>query len=153
MVMSQTTEDDMTTLNELNTQRVANGKKPLKVWKASKTALLEAIKKETPMFSQEYMESKTIEEHKADDDALESKKPVNLNKTIAKTAIVKKASPVKGAVSITSIANELKIDPKVARAKLRRHEAKRKGSTWSFSNAADIEAIKKILGADKRKKS
>lgn len=133
----------MSTLNELNALRTANSMKPLKSWKESKAKLDAAIKKLSAS-------SSTTTQLKASVEAVASK-PV-AKKPAAKAEAKK---PAKDGTSISTIAAELGIDPKVARAKLRRAfgDADGTGSNgrWVFTQAK-IAEIKKILQGDARKK-
>lgn len=125
----------MSTLTELNTLRVAKGMKPLKAWKESKAKLDAAITKLSGT------------------DAAPAKKTATTK--AVKPAKAAKKTPVEG-VSVSTIAAELGIDPKVARAKLRRAfgDADGTGSNgrWVFTKAK-IAEIKEILKGDARKKS
>ena len=136
MAIVKQTEDDMATLNELNALRTAAGMKPLKVWKASKKALDEAIAK---------LQSKTTttQQLEASKKAVES--PINVKRT--------EQALNAGGVTISEIAADLKINDKVARAKLRRRKdiPRLPGKAWTFA-PEHVATIKAILRQDNRKK-
>jgi hypothetical protein len=129
----------MTTLTELNALRTAAGMKPLKAWKESKAKLDAAVAK-----LQETMPALT---RAMTTDAKPAGKKVVVKKTAAKKATGE-------GVKVSTIAEELGIDPKVARAKLRRHfgdTPKSGGGQWVFTKDKVAE-IKAILKGDARKK-
>jgi hypothetical protein len=141
-------EDTMTdtpiyTLATLNTLRAKNGMPPLKAWKESKAKLEAAIGKlaaKAPLKDQLEVSAKPKDKPAAKD------KPAKVTKPAAKKANVE-------GVSVSTIAKELGIDPKVARAKLRRQDDVPciEGSQWLFDKA-DVSKIKAILKGDARKK-
>jgi hypothetical protein len=146
------------TLVTLNLLRTKAGMAPLKAWKESKAKLEVAIGKLLLATKAD----PTAKELKATEVAKAAKKPAKEPKKIkdgmaavakAKSAKEKK-TPVDG-VSISTIAAELDMDPKVARAKLRRAfgDADSTGSNgrWVFTDAK-IKEIKAILTGDARKK-
>lgn len=109
-------------LTQLNALRVANGMKPLKTWKES-TAKLDAVIAKLQSTS------------------------------TTKQQLEASVKTTKGdAVSITTIAKELGINDKVARAKLRRCDnvPAIDGVRWMFA-PKDVETIKAILKGDRRK--
>jgi hypothetical protein len=129
----------MANLTELNLLRGAAGMKPLKAWKESKDKLAAAIKK-------------LMKPNVKIEDVTSGATPVTA--AVAKPKVVKdasKKSTVEG-VGISTIAAELGIDPKVARAKLRRQDEVPciEGSKWMFAQK-DVATIKAILKGDARK--
>jgi hypothetical protein len=135
----------MTTLTELNALRTAANMKPLKVWKASKAALVQAIAK--------LQSSSTTEQQlKASADVEHGKKIKKV--TTEAVEAMKEITKNSEAKTIAEIAFELKINPKVARAKLRRRDdiPRLPGKQWSFASK-DVATVKSILTGDNRKKS
>lgn len=124
----------MKKLNEqfarLNKLRTDNGKAPLKDWKESNTKLLEAIRKEEA----DGIKGKSI---KAVADA--SKDETILDRAAGKKKLTKKAKPAANAgeyKSLAEICKALGINPKVARAKLRK-----KFDDWSKESLTTIHSI------------
>jgi len=141
-------EDTMTTkakLAELNTLRTIAGLKPLKAWKDSTAKLDAAIF----AFTQK---KEVVEENKnkIDEVTADKKSEPAKAKTVKKTKAAKTEKPADG-TSIATIASELDMDPKVARAKLRRAFPDHEGA-WNFTNKAEIDKIKAVLQGDARKK-
>jgi hypothetical protein len=139
---------NMTNLNTLNTLLVAAGKKPLKVWKGSKAALEARI----AMFAAE----------KPEHDAAKLTDPLptgvlppavaELKKKIAK-AKAKETTAIKEATMYTlaDLARAANVNPKVARAKLRRHaktEKWLKRDTWTF-DATEKKKVEELLAGTK----
>lgn len=165
-----------TALTELNALRVAVGKKPLAAWKESKAKLdaaIAALKETAPAAGPAAHKANAVDAKPTKDeffDDLEAQRDVLVKKQNAKAKVDTKTKPAKTAksakepkavkktpgegVSISTIAAELDIDPKVARAKLRRQDEVPciEGSQWLF-NKSDIPAIKAILTGDARKKA
>ena len=145
----------MSTLIELNALRTAAGMKPLKAWKESKVKLVAAIEKLGAKPSNVEV----------------TKVPTGMTAEKAAKAVAKpapKAKPAKATkpaaakkstgegITISTIAAELGIDPKVARAKLRRAFADADGTgsngRWEFTKDKVAE-VKAILTGDARKKA
>ena len=121
----------MSTLTELNTLRVAAGMKPLKAWKESKAKLDAAVKKLAA-------DGDVAEEINQLNDAAEKSAATKSSKKTSKTTSAKPAAKkaTTEGVKVSTIAEELGIDPKVARAKLRRHfgdTPKSGGGQWVFT--------------------
>lgn len=137
MAIVKTEDTTMANLNELNALRTAAGMKPLKAWKESKAKLAEAITK---------LQSKTTVTQQLEA-TVRAIPTVN-----QKTVKVRELRKLEG-VSIIDIAKELKVDPKVARAKLRRRTdvPRLPGKAWTF-DASQVKLIKEILRQDNRKK-
>lgn len=146
----------MNTLAQLNTLRVAAGMKPLKAWKESKVKLEAAIAK----LAQKLPEA--TDPTPAQRATVERMAKEVIAKTSGRAAAtgdnmqqVPKAKPAntEGLISIATIADELDIDPKVARAKLRRagNVTGSSDSRWMFTKE-QAAAAKAILSGDKRKK-
>jgi predicted DNA-binding ArsR family transcriptional regulator len=95
----------MTDFEHLNNLRLLNGKKPLKTWKESKERLRLAIDKEEEAYA------KFASRPSIPDEAIET-----LKQTGTVTLIMNEPQTV----TLSQIARELGIDPKVARAKARR---------------------------------
>lgn len=135
------------TLATLNTLRAKNNLKPLKAWKESKAKLEAACAKLAKVASVTDLPPNK-----------ELKVEASAGKKDAKKVVKKDAKPAKeknvDGVSISTIAAELDIDPKVARAKLRRQDEVPciEGSQWLFDKK-DVPAIKAILKGDARKKA
>lgn len=132
------------TLAYLNELRAMNGKAPLKSWKESKDKLAKAIDKENETRVAGQNERLEEEARIARVSASAKNKPINIlvKKTIEKNkAKIAKASQVSAKqeeaakVNVAQIAKELGINPKVARAKLRKANIDR----------ADSAAIRKAL--------
>lgn len=49
--------------------------------------------------------------------------------------------------TLKAICEEMKIEPKAARRKLRKANGTNKGKAYTFEKAADVKAVKKILAA------
>jgi len=131
------------TLATLNILRAKHDMKPLKAWKESKAKLEAACAKLAKVASvTDLPPNKELAKPAKE----ATKKPV-------KTKPAAKAK-VEG-VSVSTIAKDLGIDPKVARAKLRRSfgDADGTGSNgrWVFTDAK-VKEIKAILMGDARKK-
>lgn len=127
-------------LKALNECRVQLGMKELKAWKESKEKLDLAL-----MTAQRAVGSKAAENVQKLADAVKRKTDA-LDKTPAK----------KGeGTSLMQIAKDLGISDKVARAKLRRLGDKVpacvEGHRWAWAGA-DVEAVKALLGGDRRVK-
>lgn len=138
----------MSTLTELNTLRVAAGMKPLKAWKESKIKLDMAVSK---LLNQNTQATVDAAKDPPTDKSAAAKKGASKTKVVKKPA-AKKATTE--GVKVSTIAEELGIDPKVARAKLRRHfgdTPKSGGGQWVFTKDKVAE-IKAVLKGDARKK-
>jgi hypothetical protein len=151
----------MTTLAKLNALRVTNKMNPLKSWKESKAKLEAAIVK---LAAQSKLEASGVI---ADASAVEVKKiPAGMTaaKLAAQAAKAAKPEPKsakepkekpaktpkdKSGPSISTIATELGIDPKVARSHMRRVYGLQKEGKWPN----DVMEIKKVLSNDARKKT
>lgn len=154
----------MSTLIELNALRVANNMKPLKGWKESNAKLDAAIAKLSKISTAEQALKASVavtkvpagmtaaklaaEKAKAEKKAA-PKPPSAAKKAIANHPVVKK--PTIEGTSVSTIATKLGIDPKVARAKLRRAFPENDGR-WVFTNDAEVKKIEAILKGDARKK-
>ena len=125
------------TLATLNTLRVKNNMAPLKAWKESKAKLEAAIGKLTTKADPVAKELKATSVAKA--------KPAKPTK-VAKEKVAKE--PKDNSLSISTIAEGLDIDPKVARAKMRRAFGKKEEGKWPNT----VAEIKKVLSGDSRKK-
>lgn len=113
------------TLADLNSLRVINGKTSLKSWKESKAKLAAAIDKEQGLMAANVMNPKGNPE-----------KARTVKRQHGEVATPKAIKSVKvAAVNVAQIAKELGINPKVARAKLRKLNI----------NRADAAAIRKAL--------
>lgn len=151
-------EDTMSTLTELNALRIAAGMTPLKSWKESKVKLDAAVAKLTKVVSEDSDKAKANLETVVEK-TLSDTKPAAAKATpkkTAKPAAKPKAEAKKDAptgVSISTIAAECNMDPKVARAKLRRQDDVPciEGTQWLFEKS-DVAKIKAILQGDARKK-
>lgn len=141
----------MSTLIELNALRTAAGMKPLKAWKESKAKLDAAIAKLGAKPSNvEVTKVPTgmtaAKKEKAD---AKASKPVKVPATkTTKVKVVKDKKSTGEGLSISTIAEELDIDPKVARAKMRRAFGLKEEGKWPTS----IAEVKKVLQTDARKK-
>lgn len=124
-------------LMELNELREAKDMKPIKTWKQSRAKLEEAI-----------------DNLDAESTPPANKKPVTKKKKPAakKKPPGKKRGPQPkddGLLSVSDIAREIGIDPKVARAKLRRYGEKAEDGRWprvkpnSKDHKAMIDTMKK----------
>lgn len=119
-------------LKELNELRVELGKKPLSAWKSSRAKLVETIDQlDEEIMNRDPSESSTMPPAKkqaAKKKAAAKKKPAKKKKPTGK----KRGPQPKndGLLSVSDIARELGIDPKVARAKLRRHGQKATEGRW-----------------------
>jgi hypothetical protein len=162
-------EDTMSTLIELNALRVANNMKPLKGWKESNAKLTAAIAKLSKITPAEQALKASVEvtkvpagmtaaklaaakekEAKAAAKPAPAAKPAKVAaKKTDKQPVAKK--PAIDGTSVSTIATKLGIDPKVARAKLRRAFPENDGR-WVFTNEAEIKKIEAILKGDARKK-
>ncbi len=121
----------MTTLADLNNLRVLNNKQPLKAWKESKAKLIAAYEKEYAIsFHANQPEELRGDELKAHKKAKKIIADDLLKEEVARAAIIPHNK-----VNVASIAKELGINPKVARAKLRKNKVDRN----------DIKAIRKAL--------
>ena len=127
------------TLAILNELRIRNGKTELKSWKESKAKLAERIEIEKAI-----ADASAQAERVARVEASAKNKPINIlvKKTIEKNkAKIAKAPQVSAKqeeaakVNVAAIAKEFGINPKVARAKLRKAKVDR----------ADAAAIRKAL--------
>lgn len=141
----------MTTLAHLNNLRTSANMKPLKAWKESKVKLLAAIAK--------------LEKIAADDEGPGVPSPTNKSADAMPVKVKAANKPAgkhtEGLISVATIAKDLNMDPKVARAKLRRAFADAEGtgraaagssdSRWMFTKDQAAKA-KAILEGDKRKK-
>lgn len=116
----------MTTLADLNELRIQNNKQPLKSWKESKAKLIAAYEKEYAIS----FHANQPEELKAHKKAKKIIADDLLKEEVARAAIIPHNK-----VNVASIAKELGINPKVARAKLRKNKVDRN----------DIKAIRKAL--------
>ena len=130
------------TLAYLNELRAMNGKAPLKSWKESKDKLAKAIDKENE--TRVAGQNERLEEEARIARVSAKNKPINIlvKKTIEKNkAKIAKAPQVSAKqeeaakVNVAAIAKEFGINPKVARAKLRKANI----------NRADAAAIRKAL--------
>lgn len=110
----------------LNTLREQNGQVPLKSWKSSRAKLEEAIAKLTP-----------------------AETPAPKAKKAKKAKVAKADAPTKSSddLSVADIARELGINPKVARAKLRRHKMQSADGRWPTvrRNSKDYKKIVDVL--------
>lgn len=132
------TDTPIYTLATLNTLRAKNNMPPLKAWKESKAKLEAAISKlaaKAPLKEQLEVSAKPVKTPKD--------KPA---KKATKSTVTKKA---KSEISISTIAEECNMDPKVARAKMRRKFGLKEEGKWPTSMAE----IKKVLDTDARKKA
>ena len=135
-------------IDELNRLRVINKRKPLKSWKGSKEKAVDAIKAEVEVLKPKFVEPKvpTLVEEKPIEEtpALVEKKPEV--KEPVKTTSIEKPTELKETFTVVELAIELKISPKVARAKLRRTDnlPPKTGKGWTFANEVR-EALIKIL--------
>jgi hypothetical protein len=163
--MSTTTKK----LAELNTLRAARNQPPLKSWKGSTAALDQTLvayktRKVDPAVAEGAYPTAKQAEHatglKGTDakarDAIAKANTPKVSKTLkamektreqkaAKTAA--KTKPASDLVSLADIARELKIEPKLARAKARRSVDIQKlaqGDSWSFK-PADAAKVKALL--------
>ena len=125
------------TLAILNELRIRNGKTELKSWKESKAKLAERIEIEKAI-----ADASAQAERVARVEASAKNKPINIlvKKTIEKNKAKLAKTPQVSAktvnkVNVAQIAKELGINPKVARAKLRKAKVDR----------ADAAAIRKAL--------
>lgn len=131
----------------LNDLRVSNGKTPLKAWKESKAKLADAIAKEQVALEAKGMPSFTDIETGLD----------ALNMSKAKAAVKKMYAPKKSATekaasnSIANLARTLHIDPKQARAKVRRHHPDFIAADRTYL-PADEQKVIDFLKSDSRKK-
>lgn len=151
-------------LAELNGLRVARNQPALKSWKGSRAALEQTItayktRKVEPAIAEGAYDTKTKAEASTELKGVHAKKREAIRKAnepkaaAPKTMEAKtskpaaKAKPASDLVSLADIARELKIEPKLARAKARRNDELKKlaqGDAWSFK-PADVAAVKKIL--------
>lgn len=159
-----------TLLASLNIVRIAEGKAPLKSWKGSRAALEKACghvtstKGETLVAEGAYP-TESAAERSTGIKGKAAKSRARLAKALAKDEkkekpVKAKASPkakavkVKGEfITLAEIARDLKIEPKVARAKCRRSDAMSKlskGDAWQFL-PKDVKAVKEFLKTDQRK--
>lgn len=136
----------MTDLATLNKLRLANGKSELKSWKESKARLAERIEAEKAI-----ADSNKQAERLARVEASAKNKPINIKAKLEaeKAAAVKKVTEdcvaratkrkekriATDKINVSKIATELGINPKVARAKLRKANVDR----------SDEAAIRKAL--------
>lgn len=157
-------------LEQLNSMRADRDQLPLKSWKGSRAALEETITaykthKVAPAVAEGAYPTATQAEastgingtHEKKREAIrkanvpadetstkESAMPAKSKKTNKPTKSTKPASDL---VSLADIARELKIEPKLARAKARRSDEITKlaqGDSWAFK-PADAATVKKIL--------
>jgi hypothetical protein len=175
-IETRSQEDTMSTLIELNALRIANNLKPLKGWKESNAKLTAAIAKLSKITPAEQALKASVEvtkipagmtaaklaaakekaaKAKPSDPVLKKGDKIAASKKTDKQPVAKK--PAIEGVSVSTIATKLGIDPKVARAKLRRafgdaDGSGKDGSRWVFSDtkAKEVEAI---LKGDARKKA
>lgn len=154
----------MSTLIELNALRVANNMKPLKGWKESNAKLTAAIAKLSKITPAQQALKASVEVTKVPAGMMAAKlaaakeKEAKVAAKPAKVATPKKSDkqpvakkPAIDGTSISTIATKLGIDPKVARAKLRRAFPENDGR-WVFTNEAEVKKIEAILKGDARKK-
>jgi len=123
-------------LDHLNKLREARGMKPLKAWKASKEKLHEAIASlegASPSYAEEVTPAEDLDE---------------------KTRRVRANEPMKY-VTLTEIARELGMSPKVARAKMRRVFRSSGDTTFAKHTYPEVlkERVITILKRDLRRKS
>lgn len=156
----------MSTLNELNALRTAAGMKPLKSWKESKAKLDAAVAKLTKKptkdeFFEGLEQQRDALVKKQDEASAKTKVATKTAKVAAKEPAKSKPAAAKKEAStgttISTIAKKLGIDPKVARAKLRRafgdaDGSGKEGSRWEFT-AKRVAEIEEILKGDARKKA
>lgn len=138
---------------ELNRLRVLNGKSPLKAWKESKEKAVDAIKAEVEILKPIVKTSKKKLIFSTGNDKIEevsgptSEVPEVPEVPEETPAPVEKAPESKKTFTVVELAFELKISPKVARAKLRRNVddlPPKTGKGWTFANDVK-EALIKIL--------
>jgi hypothetical protein len=161
-------EDTMSTLIELNALRVANNMKPLKRWAESKAKLDAAVAKLSGITPAEQalkasvevtkvptgMTAKKLEAAKAKEAKAAAKPKGKTAKEGMQKTIVKDGKTVKSSLKaksdniLATVCGELEIDPKVARAKLRREFGKKEDGKWPTI----AKAMTDFLSGDKRKK-
>jgi hypothetical protein len=146
----------MSTLIELNALRTAAKMKPLKAWKESKAKLVAAIAKLTGIAPSA---AKVVEVTKIPAGMTAKKVAAEAAKAAkpAKTAKVAKekttTKPAAEGMSVSTLAEQLGIDPRVARSKLRRAFPDRDpGERWVFTTEKQVAEIRTILVTDNRKK-
>jgi len=125
------------TLAYLNELRAMNGKAPLKAWKESKDKLAQAIDKEhETRVAKQTVTEQLLKEEVARAAQVPAKK-VNKHGEVATPKAIKAVRVAADAakVNVAAIAKELGINPKVARAKLRKANIDRN----------DAAAIRKAL--------
>ena len=111
----------MTRFEHLNNLRILNGQKPLKAWKESKAKLEAAIKKleaQTRHDIEEAMEdaaSDNIDQLIEEDKKVPCRAP-----SVIEHELKSRPHPTPDKVTLVEIAKELSINPKIARAKIRR---------------------------------
>lgn len=145
----------MPTLIELNALRTAANMKPLKAWKESKDKLAAAIKKLSGKDSTATVTKVPTGMTAAKAAKAKEVKPAKAPK-IAKEKVAKETKKIEG-TPLSTIAEELGIDAKVARAKLRRAFADADGTgskegRWVFKTDKEVAEVKAILKGDARKK-
>lgn len=138
----------MSTLIELNALRIAAGMKPLKSWKESKAKLDAAVTKLSKTMPVKETLKASVELTAPEKETIKK-----LDKAVKKGVAAERTAKSVDGVSISTIATKLGIDPKVARAKLRRQEDVPciEGSQWLFK-ASDVSKIEALLKGDARKK-
>lgn len=158
-------------LAELNTLRAARNQAPLKSWKGSTAALDQTIiayktKKVEPAVAEGAYPNARVAEHATgikgkDEKKREAIRAANVPATSTKEKVMTtKKTPAKTTkpaakktsdlVSLADIAREMKIEPKLARAKARRSTDISKlaqGDAWAFK-PADVAKVKKLLKGD-----
>lgn len=169
------------TLVELNAARAANGKAPLKSWKASKQALADAWAKERhaagnfEMSTEELAAQADRPKHEEEAPKLQYAEPIvgykkpstRLKEEAAmhadprptkeimaeRKAKASVSNPSQDPFNLADVARYLKIDPKAARIKARRHlrHLQINKTEWTFK-AKDYNAVVSILTNDQRKK-
>lgn len=146
----------MSTLIELNALRTAANMKPLKAWKESKAKLDAAIAKLTGIPADQ---AKQVEVTKVPTGMTAAKAEAAAKKVAKKASkpASAKAKPLnKGAQAkkdsadniLSTVAAELDINTKVARAKLRREFGLKEEGKWPST----VKDMKAFLEGDKRKK-
>ena len=120
--MTEITTADL--LKELNELREEKGMKPLKAWKQSRTKLEAEIDK---------LDEEVVGDTGSPAEENRKERKAKRKKPAKKKASGKKRGPQPkndGLLSVSDIAREIGIDPKVARAKLRRNGEKPEDGRW-----------------------
>jgi len=148
--MTETAISTAMLLDELNELRDEAGMKPLASWKSSRVKLEEAIDKlDAKVNAPNGQPSPPLGESATDSKSKTVKKP-------KKPADKKKKAPSKddGLMGVSDVAKELGINPKVARAKLRRNGMKSTDGRWIRvkKDSREYKEIVKLLKKDVHKR-